>query len=163
LKRWSRGGTASQAVALRARILLACADGGDNRQVAAALLVWPQTVGKWRARFVADRLEGLTDRPRPGAPRKITDGQVEAVIVKTLAMAPTGGDAHWSTRSMAKATGLSQTAISRIWRAFGLKPHLVGSWRPSTDPQFLDRLRDVDLTPRAAWTLSNLGWLSCLG
>lgn len=140
---WSRRAKTAQALALRARIVLACADGADNTEVAQQLGVWPQTVGKWRARFVADRLEGLADEPRPGAPRKIGDEQVEAVIVKTLEEAPTNGDTHWSTRSMAAATGMSQTAISRIWRAFGLKPHQVQSWKLSTDPQFIEKVRDI--------------------
>jgi transposase len=143
LTRWSRRPKTSQALALRARIVLACADGSDNKEVAAQLGIWPQTVGKWRARFVRDRLDGLSDEPRSGAPRKITDEQVEAVIVKTLEEAPVSGDTHWSTRSMARATGMSQTAISRIWRTFGLKPHMVESWKLSTDPQFIDKVRDI--------------------
>ena len=140
---WSRRAKTSQALALRARIVLACADGTNNTEVAQQLGIWPQTVGKWRARFVADRLEGLADEPRPGAPRKIGDEQVEAVIVKTLEEAPGNGDTHWSTRSMAAATGMSQTAISRIWRAFGLRPHLVQSWKLSTDPLFIEKVRDI--------------------
>jgi transposase len=143
LTRWSRRPKTAQALALRARIVLACAEGADNNQVAAALGIWPQTVGKWRARFIKDRLDGLSDEPRPGAPRKVTDEQVEAVIVKTLEEAPTGGDTHWSTRSMARAMGMSQTAISRIWRAFGLKPHMVESWKLSTDAQFIEKVRDI--------------------
>jgi transposase len=143
LTRWSRRGKTAQALALRARIVLACADGADNKAVAASLGIWPQTVGKWRRRFITDRLEGLSDEPRPGAPRKISDEQVETVIVKTLEEAPPGGDTHWSTRSMATATGMSQTAISRIWRAFGLKPHQVDSWKLSTDPQFIEKVRDI--------------------
>jgi transposase len=118
LIRWSRRAKTAQALALRSKIVLACADGASNKEVAACLRVVPATVGKWRARFVADRLEGLADEPRPGAARKITDEQVEAVVVKTLEEAPANKDSHWSTRSMAKATGMSQTAISRIWRAF---------------------------------------------
>jgi transposase len=125
--------------------VLACAEGASNKDVAAALGIWPQTVTKWRARFVADRLDGLADGRRPGAPRKITDEQVEAVIVKTLQETPTNGDTHWSTRSMAKAVGLNQTAISRIWRAFGLKPRLVDVWALSTDPHVIDKVRDVGL------------------
>ena len=140
---WSRRAKTSQALALRSRIVLACAEGTNNQDVAAALRVRPQTVAKWRGRFVRDRLAGLSDEPRPGAARKITDEQVEAVIVKTLEEAPTNHDTHWSTRSMARATGLSQTAISRIWRAFGLKPHLVDTWKLSTDPQFIEKVRDV--------------------
>jgi transposase len=143
LARWARRAKTSQALALRARIVLACAEGATNKDVAASLGVWPQTVTKWRGRFVRNRLAGLADEPRPGAPRKITDGQVEDVVVKTLEEAPTGGDTHWSTRSMAAATGLNQTAVSRIWRAFGLKPHLVQTWKLSSDPQFIDKVRDV--------------------
>jgi transposase len=140
---WSRRASTAQALALRARIVLACAEGTNNKDVAAALGIWPQTVTKWRARFVRDRLEGLSDEPRPGAARKITDEQVEAVIVKTLEEAPTNNDSHWSTRSMARAVGLNQTAVSRIWRAFGLKPHLVDTWKLSKDPQFIEKVRDV--------------------
>jgi hypothetical protein len=99
--------------------------------------------GKRRARFITNRLEGLSDVPRPGAARTITDEQVEAMIVKTLEEAPEGGDMHWSTRSMAKATGISQAAISRIWRAFGLKPHLVDTWTLSKDPQLIEEVRDI--------------------
>jgi transposase len=143
LTRWARRAKTSQALALRAKIVLACAEGTTNKDVAAALGIWPQTVAKWRGRFVRNRLEGLSDEPRPGAARTITDEQVEQVIVTTLEETPTGGDTHWSTRSMARATGMSQTAISRIWRAFGLKPHLVDTWKLSTDPQFIDKVRDV--------------------
>jgi transposase len=143
LLRWSRRAKTSQALALRSKIVLACADGATNKDVAARLGIWPQTVSKWRARFVCDRLEGLSDQPRPGAARTITDEQVEAVIVKTLEEEPAGGDTHWSTRSMARNTGMSQTAISRIWRAFGLKPHLVDTWKLSKDPQFIEKVRDV--------------------
>jgi transposase len=143
LQRWARRGTTSQALALRARIVLACAQGATNKEVAEQLGVWPQTVGKWRGRFVAERLEGLSDEPRPGRPRTIADERVEAVITKTLEEPPPHHDSHWSTRSMARATGMSQTAISRIWRAFGLKPHLQETWKLSTDPQFIDKVRDV--------------------
>jgi transposase len=143
LTRWARRAKTSQALALRSKIVLACAEGTTNKDVAAALGIWPQTVAKWRGRFVRHRLEGLSDEPRPGAARTITDAQVEQVIVTTLEETPTGGDTHWSTRSMARATGMSQTAISRIWRAFGLKPHLVETWKLSSDPQFIDKVRDV--------------------
>src|SRR5512133_3875412 len=105
---WSRRAKTAQALASRARIVLACAEGATNTAVAAAVGVWPQTVNKWRGRFVRDRLAGLSDEPRPGAARKITDEQVEAVITKTLEEAPSSHDSHWSTRSMAKATGMSQ-------------------------------------------------------
>jgi transposase len=143
LVRWARRATTAQALALRAKIVLACAEGATNKAVAERLGVWPQTVGKWRSRFVADRLEGLSDEPRPGRPRTIADQQVEQVITKTLEEAPPRHDTHRSTRSMARATGMSQTAISRIWRAFGLKPHLEETWKLSSDPQFIDKVRDV--------------------
>jgi transposase len=143
LQRWARRATTAQALALRAKIVLACAEGASNKAVATRLGVWPQTVGKWRARFVTDRLEGLSDEPRPGRPRTITDEQVERVITKTLEEPPPRQDTHWSTRQMARAAGMSQTAVSRIWRAFGLKPHLVETWKLSTDPQFIDKVRDV--------------------
>src|SRR5215207_4222442 len=142
LERWARRHSSSKALALRCRIVLACAEGLSNVEVGARLGVHAATVGKWRGRFAARRLEGLSDEPRPGVPRTITDEQVERVIVKTLEETP--GDAtHWSTRSMARATGMSQTAVSRIWRAFGLKPHLAETWKLSTDPQFIDKVRDL--------------------
>jgi transposase len=140
---WTRRRRTAQALALRSRIVLECAQGRSNTEVAVSLAVSRETVRKWRSRFVRDRLEGLTDEPRPGAPRKITDEQVERVIAATLERKPPRGDTHWSTRSMAKATGMSQSAISRIWRAFGLKPHLVETWKLSTDPQFIDKVRDI--------------------
>ncbi|WP_426514656.1 IS630 family transposase [Dactylosporangium sp. McL0621] len=133
----------AQALALRARIVLACADGLSNSEASRQLGVSLPTIGKWRKRFVVDRLDGLLDEPRPGASRKIGDAQVEAVIVKTLEESPSNQDSHWSTRSMAKAVGLNQTAVSRIWRAFGLKPHQVDSWKLSTDPLFIDKVRDI--------------------
>jgi transposase len=123
--------------------VLACAEGQTNQAVAEQLGIWPQTVAKWRGRFVRQRLEGLSDEPRPGRPRTISDTQVEQVITKTLEEPPPHHDTHWSTRSMARATGMSQTAISRIWRAFGLKPHLTETWKLSTDPQFIDKVRDI--------------------
>jgi transposase len=143
LERWSRRAKTAQALALRAKIVLACAEGATNKAVAEQLRVWPQTVTKWRGRFVRQRLEGLSDEPRPGRPRTITDEQVEQVITKTLEEPPPRQDTHWSTRSMARQVGLSQTAVSRIWRAFGLKPHLVQTWKLSTDPQFIDKVGDV--------------------
>jgi transposase len=143
LQRWARRARTAQALALRAKIVLACAEGATNKAVAERLGVWPQTVTKWRGRFVRQRLEGLSDEPRPGRPRTITDEQVEQVITKTLEELPPRQDTHWSTRQMARATGMSQSAVSRIWRAFGLKPHLVQTWKPSTDPQFIDKVRDV--------------------
>jgi transposase len=143
LRRWAGRAKSSQALALRCKLVLACAEGASNKQVAERLGIWPQTVTKWRGRFVARRLEGLSDEPRPGRPRTIADAQVEQVITKTLEEPPPNHDTHWSTRSMARATGMSQTAISRIWRAFGLKPHLQQSWKLSTDPQFIDKVRDI--------------------
>jgi transposase len=142
LQRWARRRTSSQALALRCRIVLACAQGLSNVAVGEQLGVHPVTVAKWRTRFAARRLEGLADEPRPGVPRSITDEQVEQVIVKTLEETPTDAT-HWSTRQMARATGMSQTAISRIWRAFGLKPHLAETWKLSSDPQFTCKVRDL--------------------
>jgi transposase len=142
LERWARRPNSAQALALRCRIVLACAEGATNREVARRLGVNQATVCKWRGRFVTRRLDGLSDEPRPGAVRKITDEDVERVIVKTLEETPADAT-HWSTRSMAKATGMSQSAISRIWRAFGLKPHLTESFRLSPDPQFIDKVRDI--------------------
>jgi transposase len=137
LTAWSRRRKTAQALAERSRIVLACAAGGSNSTVAADLGVSRDMVSKWRSRFLEKRLAGLTDEPRPGRPRLISDEQVEAVITATLEHAPAGGDSHWSTRSM------SQSAVSRIWRAFGLKPHIVETWKLSTDPQFIDKVRDV--------------------
>jgi transposase len=142
LERWARRPTTAQALALRCRIVLACARGGSNTEVADQLGVNRMTVGKWRARFVTDRLDGLHDEPRPGGPRSIGDDDVERVIVKTLEETPRDAT-HWSTRSMAQAAGMSQSAVSRIWRAFGLKPHLVDSFKLSPDPLFIDKVRDV--------------------
>jgi transposase len=126
-----------------ARVILACEEGGTIGGVAAELGVSRDMVSKWRARFLEKRLAGLTDEPRPGRPRLISDEQVEQVITATLEQAPAGGGTHWSTRSMAKSQGISQSAVSRIWRAFGLKPHIVQTWKLSTDPQFIDKVRDV--------------------
>ncbi len=142
LRRWARRPKSSQALALRARIVLACAEGTPNTAVAQQLGINKATVGKWRARFVEHRLEGLSDEPRPGAPRTVTDDLVERVIVRTLESKPTNAT-HWSTRSMAEATGMSQSAISRIWRAFGLKPHKQETFKLSTDPQFVEKVRDI--------------------
>ena len=142
LERWARRRRSAQGLALRCRIVLGCAEGKTNRQVAAEEGVHQVTVGKWRARFVAGRLDGLHDEPRPGAPRTIDDEDVERVIVKTLEETPRNAT-HWSTRSMAEATGMSQSAISRIWRAFGLKPHRTENFKLSPDPQFIDKVRDI--------------------
>jgi transposase len=143
LQRWARRPTSAQALALRAKIVLACAEGAANKAVAAELSVTPQMVGKWRARFVADRLAGLSDEPRPGRPRTVTDTQVEQVVIATLEQSPPDEGTHWSTRMMAAHAGLTQTAVSRIWRAFELKPHKVDYWKLSTDPHFVDKLYDV--------------------
>jgi transposase len=142
LERWARRRSSSQALALRCRIVLACAEGASNAAVATRLGISRPTVTKWRSRFVARRLEGLADEPRPGAARTITDEQVERVLVMTLEATPTDAT-HWSTRSLARQLGMSQSAISRIWRAFGLKPHLVDTFKLSTDPQFIDKVRDI--------------------
>jgi transposase len=128
---------------LRSRIVLAAAEGALNRDIARELKCNATTVGKWRTRFAVKRLDGLLDEPRPGQPRKITDEVVERVIVTTLEEAPPDGSTQWSTRSMAARVGLNQTAISRIWRTFGLKPHRVEDFKVSTDPQFIDKVRDV--------------------
>jgi transposase len=132
----------AQALALRARIVLACAEGIDNKIVSAKLRVTQQTVSKWRGRFVAYRLDGFLDAPRPGAPRTIEDSHVDAVIAKTLESVPAGAT-HWSTRTMAREMSLSQTAVSRIWRAFGLQPHRQETFKLSSDPLFVDKVRDI--------------------
>jgi transposase len=136
-----RSRTAPQ-LARRARIVLACADGLDNKVVAKKLRMTPQTVGRWRNRFVADRLDGLYDEPRPGTPRKITDAQVEAIVIRTLESKPRGAT-HWSVRTMAKASGLSRMTVSRVWKAFGLQPHRTETFKLSPDPLLIDKVRDV--------------------
>ena len=142
LEAWARRPTTAQYLAKRSRIILACADGIGNDQVAARLDVDRGTVSKWRKRFLARRLDGLSDEPRPGAPRTITDDRVDAVVARTLETKPKAAT-HWSTRGMAKELGMSQTAVGRIWRAFGLKPHLTETFKLSTDPLFVDKVRDV--------------------
>jgi transposase len=142
LEQWARRPKTSQRLALRSRIVLECASGLTNTQVAQKLKVAMPTVGKWRGRFVEDRLEGLVDEPRPGAPRTITDTQIEEVIGRTLESKPEAAT-HWSTRGMAKTMGLSQTAIGRIWRAFGLQPQRTDTFKLSTDPLFVEKVRDV--------------------
>ena len=142
LVRWSRRAKSAQSLAVRSRIVLSCAQGLDNIEVAAKLGVVPATVSKWRRRFVERRLDGLLDEPRPGGPRSISDEAVEAVIVATLERTPKDAT-HWSRASMAAETGLSRSTIGRIWRAFSLKPHLVDTFKLSTDPLFIEKVRDV--------------------
>src|SRR5712692_9365936 len=142
LLEWTRRSKPSQALALRARIVLACARENSNGQVAQALRVTPQTVGKWRSRFIARRLDGLLDEPRPGAPREIGDAAVERLIATTLTERPAGAT-HWSSRMLATKLGLSETTVSRIWRAFGLQPHREETFKLSTDPLFIDKVRDI--------------------
>jgi transposase len=132
----------AQALALRARIVLGCAEGADNKVVAARQRVTQQTVSKWRARFVEHRLDGLLDSPRLGAPRTIDDTRIDAVIAKTLESVPAGAT-QWSTRTMARETGMTQTAVSRIWRAFGLQPHRQETFKLSSDPLFVEKVRDI--------------------
>ncbi|MGZ7008023.1 MAG: IS630 family transposase, partial [Ilumatobacteraceae bacterium] len=142
LESWSRRHTSAQALALRARIVLSAAEGLNNTEVAARLAVKRDTVRKWRGRFVADRLDGLLDEPRPGRPRTLSDQQVDEVITKSLESTPLDAT-HWSTRSMAAEVGLTQSAVHRIWKAFGLQPHRQETWKLSKDPQFIDKIRDV--------------------
>jgi transposase len=132
----------AQALALRARIILACAEGGQNKVIAARLGVDRETVGKWRRRFTADRLDGLRDEPRSGAPRTIEDERIEAVVVRTLESTPPDAT-HWSSRGMARASGVSVSTVQRIWRAFGLQPHRLETFKLSTDPDFVAKVRDV--------------------
>jgi transposase len=132
----------SSFLARRARIVLACAEGGDNKTVARRLRLSQTTVCKWRARFVRQRLDGLYDEPRPGAPRRITDDQIEKVIIRTLETKPPGAT-QWSVREMAKATGLNRMAINRIWRAFGMQPHRIEAFKLSPDPLLIEKVRDI--------------------
>ena len=142
LESWTRRTTTAQALALRARIVLRCATGATNTAVAEQLHVSQQLVCKWRARFAARRVDGLLDEPRPGAPRTHDDAAVERLITKTLESKPRDAT-HWSTRSMAKASGMSQTTVGRIWRAFGLQPHRSETFKLSTDPLFIEKVRDI--------------------
>src|SRR5437879_8282538 len=133
----------SQALlARRARVVLACSEGLDNQLVARKLRCSVSMVGKWRARFLKGQLEGQYDEPRPGTPRTVSDAQVEQVVIQTLESTPRG-ETHWSTRGLAKATGLSRMTISRIWHAFGLQPHRTDTFKLSPDPQLIDRVRDI--------------------
>jgi transposase len=142
LTRWTKRPKTAQALALRARIVLRSAEGLASCAVARQLAVSEGTVGKWRQRFLRRGLTGLLDEPRSGAPRRIGDDQVEAVVVKTLESTPRDRT-HWSTRSMAQASGLSDTSVLRIWRAFGLQPHRTETFKLSNDPQLVEKVRDI--------------------
>lgn len=142
LEAWARRRKTAQALAMRSQVVLCCANSMDNKAVAARLRVTPQTVSKWRNRFAEQRLDGLLDAPRQGAPRSIDDAKVDAVIARTLESVPKNAT-HWSTRSMAREMGVSQTAVTRIWRAFGLQPHRQETFKLSTDPLFVEKVRDI--------------------
>lgn len=142
LENWARRPKTAQALALRARIILACAEGKPNGVVARLTRVRQQTVCKWRSRFINRGLEGLLDEPRPGTPRRVSDADVEKVLTTTLESLPREAT-HWSTRSLAKQSGLSRSTISRIWRAFGLQPHRSETFKLSKDPLFIDKVRDI--------------------
>jgi len=142
LQQWSRRAKTAQGLAQRARIILSCAEGHTNSQAASILRVTPQTIGKWRSRFLQKRLDGLLDEPRPGTPRKLSDADVERVLVMTLESTPKNAT-HWSTRSMADACGLSHMSINRIWRAFALAPHRTENFKLSKDPLFIEKVRDI--------------------
>jgi transposase len=142
LEAWTRRRTSAQALALRARIVLLAAEDLRNTEIAARLGIQRNMAARWRSRFAAHRLDGLTDEPRPGRPRTVTDEQVERVIVKTLETTPKDAT-HWSTRSMAREVGLTQSAVLRIWKAFGVQPHRQDTWKLSKDPLFIEKIRDV--------------------
>jgi transposase len=142
LQRWARRAKSSQALALRAKIVLTCAEGSSNKETAALLACADKTVGKWRARFIRMRLDGLVDEPRPGREPTITDEQVEKVIVDTLEETPPDAT-HWSRASMAKRSGLSRSTVGRIWKAFHLKPHVADTFKLSSDPLFVEKVYDV--------------------
>jgi transposase len=142
LERWTRRPSTAQALAQRARVILGCAAGQSNTRVAHELRLTKQTVGKWRTRFLSKRLDGLLDEPRPGAPRTVTDADVEAVLTRTLETKPADAT-HWSTRSMAQACGLSRNTVHRIWRAFVLQPHRTETFKLSKDPLFIEKVRDI--------------------
>ena len=142
LQRWAQRHSSSQALALRSKIVLGCADGELNGVIANRLGCHPVTVGKWRSRFAIDRLDGLVDAPRPGAERSIGDDVIEAIVVDTLESAP-GEDTHWSTRGLAAKHGISHQTVAGIWRAFGLKPWKQGSFKVSPDPDLVEKIRDL--------------------
>jgi len=142
LESWVRRRTSAAGLALRARIVLTCAEGGSNVEVADRLELDRSTIRKWRNRFVEKRCDGLLDEPRPGRPRVVGDDQIEALITATLETTPPDAT-HWSTRSMAEHLGLSQSMVSRVWRAFGLAPHKQDSWKLSKDPLFVAKVRDI--------------------
>jgi transposase len=142
LVRLTKRAHVNRLLAFRARLVLACAEGATDTVVARRQRTTKTTVGKWRRRFIASRLDGLFDEPRVGGPRTISDEDVEAVIVKTLETTPKGAT-HWSTRTMAAKAGMSHAMVGRIWRTFGLKPHISRSFKVSPDPQFVDKVRDV--------------------
>lgn len=142
LQQWARRPKTAQALAQRARIILRCAEGQASKTVARGIHVTPQTVCKWRQRFVTQRLEGLLDEPRPGAPRTVTDAAVERVVAQTLETTPPHAT-HWSTRTLAQASGVSRSTVSRIWRAFGLQPHRTETFKLSADPLFIEKVRDI--------------------
>ncbi|PWI05947.1 IS630 family transposase [Streptomyces sp. NWU339] len=142
LQNWAKRRSTAQGLANRARIVLACAAGGNNTAVAARLGMDRKTVARWRVRFLRDRLEGLSDEPRPGVPRTITDAQVEEVVVRTLEEVPEGAT-HWSKRELARRVGISPTSVLRIWRAFGLQPWRTETFKISPDPLLIDKIRDV--------------------
>jgi transposase len=142
LEGWARRRTSAAGLALRAKIVLDAAEGGSNTELAARLGLDRGTIRKWRSRFGESRCDGLLDEPRPGRPRIVDDAQVEALITETLETTPPNAT-HWSTRSMAKHLGMSQSTVSRVWRAFGLAPHKQDSWKLSKDPLFVAKVRDV--------------------
>ena len=142
LERWARRPTTGQAVAQRARLILSCATGRTNTRVAHDLRVTKQTVGKWRTRFLATGLDGLLDEPRPGAPRTVSDADVERVLTRTLETKPADAT-HWSIRSMAQVCGLSRSTVNRIWHAFALQPHRTETFKLSKDPLFIEKVRDI--------------------
>jgi transposase len=142
LEAWSARRKTAQALALRARIVLQCGGGRSNGEIAESVQVTRQMVGKWRSRFVERRLDGLLDEARPGAPRRLSDQAIEAVVVQTLERTPADAT-HWSVRSMAAASGISKTSVHRIWNAFALQPHRSETFKLSTDPLFVDKVRDI--------------------